>query len=686
MATTLNLCFAIIGESQTTQPFMRDVGRTLDTEELKNTIYEFKKPLFKNVKDASSLVLYRTNVPSSKYKSDKEFSEDIVKSLEPMAGMISTYFSDGAEENKIHIIVKRPRELKRRLDDDDFERPLKHFKASSIVHREARRYVYYADQTESNKPLIKSIQRGEFVRVYGARASGKSSRIVDAMKTLTAKGFECIYVDLQYFDVKIFWSVLSQRLQVYGPENFSDSCGFQSAFSVGSKIWKRPVVIFFDEFDVLRMESWNEVRKSILRTFRALKNDPSRESNNPTHVIHSIVSIGTYAILQLNLTGEELSPFNPIDDFQNTSLSLDQVRELYLQFAKDRDIVIEECVMEDIFIKTNGHAGLVNVCGVAVEECLPAQANSERVNINDWSSIQNTLISRMKQYRTFQKLVADLTGKDEKRMAALTLYRNMFLGSTTEIDVPVHSPRERQFAEHLTALGVLCSGPLHKFSVASPLMDSLIRRIVIPTAFPNAPKTRPLMRSDDSLDILGTIKSALLFFDKDLIERARRVSYKTASSPIRVGRHTGQRVPRESVYDSELLRILANWLTSLDGYQVIGQYHIGGVYCDIVIRQGGDTVALELVVTEIPQVIQAHIDKIVNYKELVRAKEGWVIHFTKEDNYLKNRPVWPAQEMLDNDISIIHIWHNHDFTQVRLSAWGKDSHGNVVQACDEHII
>ncbi|KAF9164465.1 hypothetical protein BGX20_000936, partial [Mortierella sp. AD010] len=154
------------------------------------------------------------------------------------------------------------------------------------------------------------------------------------------------------------------------------------------------------------------------------------------------------------------------------------------------------------------------------------------------------------------------------------------------------------------------------------------------------------------------------------------------NSPIRVDCRPGRRVPRESVYDSELLRILANWLSSQNGYDVIGQYHIGSEYCDIVIQRGGDTVALELVVTETTQVVQAHIAKTVNYKKLLGANEGWVIHFTREDNYLKDHPVWPAQEMLDNDIFIIHIWHNHDFTQVRLSAWGKDSHGNVVHACD----
>ncbi|KAF9102672.1 hypothetical protein BGX27_010909, partial [Mortierella sp. AM989] len=109
MATTLDLCFAIIGEPETTQPFMTGISSNLNTDTLKKTIYDFKKGLLKNVKDPSSLVLYRTCLPSSDYTSDKEFSEDDTKPQNVMTGSISRYFQDGAEEDKIHIVVKRPK-------------------------------------------------------------------------------------------------------------------------------------------------------------------------------------------------------------------------------------------------------------------------------------------------------------------------------------------------------------------------------------------------------------------------------------------------------------------------------------------------------------------------------------------------------------------------------------------------
>ncbi|KAF9992190.1 hypothetical protein BGZ80_004682 [Entomortierella chlamydospora] len=100
-ATTLNLRFAVIGEPETTQPFKKGVDRTMDTDDLKQAIYDSKKDsVFINIEEYSSLVFYRVS----------EFSEDDTKPQEVMTGSIKRYFKGGAEEDHIHIIVKRPKE------------------------------------------------------------------------------------------------------------------------------------------------------------------------------------------------------------------------------------------------------------------------------------------------------------------------------------------------------------------------------------------------------------------------------------------------------------------------------------------------------------------------------------------------------------------------------------------------
>jgi hypothetical protein len=104
----IDLCFAIIGEPETTQPFVSGIASNLNADTLKKTICESEKGLFEGVKSPSSLVLYRVSLPSSDHTSDRKFSEDDTKPQMVMTGAISGYFKDGAEEDRIHIIVKRP--------------------------------------------------------------------------------------------------------------------------------------------------------------------------------------------------------------------------------------------------------------------------------------------------------------------------------------------------------------------------------------------------------------------------------------------------------------------------------------------------------------------------------------------------------------------------------------------------
>ena len=54
------------------------------------------------------------------------------------------------------------------------------------------------------------------------------------------------------------------------------------------------------------------------------------------------------------------------------------------------------------------------------------------------------------------------------------------------------------------------------------------------------------------------------------------------------------KVPRESTYDSEMYRILTNWLVKVHGFEVTGQWHLEQVcddgdyhhfYCDLTIKK-----------------------------------------------------------------------------------------------------
>jgi hypothetical protein len=176
---------------------------------------------------------------------------------------------------------------------------------------------------------------------------------------------------------------------------------------------------------------------------------------------------------------------------------------------------------------------------------------------------------------------------------------------------------------------------------------------------------------------------SLKVFDKDLISKAASRSYK--KSKVKVHSLFDRRVPRESVYETELIRILTNWLTK-SGWTVTGQWHLRdgdmrNKYFDIVIKRTDyETILLELLATGEPKFVESHIQKTPEYMALLSASTAWVIHFTCEMNYT---PIWQSSDLLSRGINVVHFSHNFEFTEVQMSACWKDCRGNIKQSLDE---
>lgn len=118
--------------------------------------------------------------------------------------------------------------------------------------------------------------------------------------------------------------------------------------SKSSEPLERNVVFIIDEFDVLLDEKAEDACSSFLQIMRGVRNSPSNTK------ILSVVCIGTAAILELNQAVRSLSPFNVTDNFRNNGLTMKQMKELYTEFAKDLGLSIDDEVIEDIFVKTDG--------------------------------------------------------------------------------------------------------------------------------------------------------------------------------------------------------------------------------------------------------------------------------------------------------------------------------------------
>lgn len=298
-------------------------------------------------------------------------------------------------------------------------------------------------------------------------------------------------------------------------------------------------------------------------------------------------------------------------------------------------------------------------------------SKSQTISYDHWKRFPaEQLYAEISLYSTFNAMIKSLS-----RAAAASsanLLRSEFAGFLG--DVTLTDMQAIADANSLTSEGVLAkpNPAIARYRMTSPLVDGLIRNQLIPTVFPNAPSLLLPLQDTGDIDILGVLVESIKFFDKDLIFNASSCSYKIPK--VKIPGPYGRHVPRESVYDTELLRILANWLQK-HKWSVIGQWHLEDnakrhKYSDIVLKKDSQTIVLKLLATGEPSSVESHIRKTTEYAALLSADEAWVIHFTRQEDY---QPTWWP----NTDINVVHFAHDPWFTNVVMSVRWKDCAGII---------
>lgn len=289
-----------------------------------------------------------------------------------------------------------------------------------------------------------------------------------------------------------------------------------------------------------------------------------------------------------------------------------------------------------------------------------------------------SLLDQVLVHITFRSLIKWLLNPENT--TAVDLLRSRFVGF---LDLVTIDEIEQPLADFLTSEGVLVKPDLgiRQYRVASPLIDGLVRGFVIPTKYPNAPSIPPPALPGGRLIFKEILTESLKHFDKELIRLASVRSCK--QSKVKVGDVCAAHVPRESVYDTELMRVLTNWLAH--GYSlftVTAQWHLQAdlnkdKYCNFVIGKPGiPTVVLQLLATVDAAFVTANIEKTLDCKALFSADEAWVVHLTCEDNYL-DYPLWQTDKQLNEGVNVVHFWHDLDFSSVMMSARWKGGDGSI---------
>jgi hypothetical protein len=327
---------------------------------------------------------------------------------------------------------------------------------------------------------------------------------------------------------------------------------------------------------------------------------------------------------------------------------------------------------------------MVCLCGKTIENYLTLLRNGARsILFRRWQQFPaEKLYKEISSYDTFRSLIESLSRP--AALNAIMLYRSRFAGFLDEVQL---RRTEEALANFLTSQGVLLKPDATEacYQVASPLLDGFVRRQIIPSVFSSSPTSSPpRYEATRRLHVLDTLVESLKSFDKELIFNASRTSYKT--SRVKIGGSSNVSVPRESVYDTELMRILTNWLHNRYGWVVTSQWHLhasdGHKYSDIIIQDKGMKIVFGLLATGEPSFVRDHISRTARYKALHSADEAWVIHFTREDNH---RPIWQSGADLSSCLNVVHFSHNLQFTELRMSGRWK-SPGGIVESCDSRVV
>ncbi|PKY41195.1 hypothetical protein RhiirA4_441148 [Rhizophagus irregularis] len=478
-----------------------------DLDDLRKVIKEERKPRFNDFAP-DELILWRVDVPSDILRNKETAIEPYLnEKLEDPAVTVGNTFRN-VVGNNIRVVVDVPVIV------------VKTSRRKWTVNGALRETDWYSKyfmdpmDDEQNISLLEKIFDGSLTGLYGARASGKTTRILKIINYLSEQNYICNYSSIEQIngeDSDVFWKSFGVALSIGSENHHFDSCenisgvyDFQKYF--GKKTWPGKendrIVLFIDEFDLLY--TFNEkIRSEFLRILRLIKNAMH------LFVIHAIVIVGTFSIMHLDSSvsssGQSLdSPFNVKDLVRNPNFSLDKVRTLFAGYEEENKMKIEDEVIEDIYTQTNGHAGLVCLCGRAIEDNLISKIKGDRI-LNHGVWVRFKLISLMDeiaQYQTFKRMINSLL--DDSAMTAVRFFRDYFLLEDVEYEVKIVDTDSANF---LAAEGVLI--PVTEraervFRLSSPMVRNIVLQRVIPKVFPLCPQMDiPYKGNSRNLDILN---------------------------------------------------------------------------------------------------------------------------------------------------------------------------------------
>jgi len=171
---------------------------------------------------------------------------------------------------------------------------------------------------------------------------------------------------------------------------------FKYLFHKDNTCFKRPVILFIDEFDSLPPA----VIDRLVTLFRDIYLKRDR------YLLHGLSLIGVRAVLGVD--SQRGSPFNVQRSLHVPNFTLDEVTDLFDQYQQESGQVVEPEVSQSVYESTNGQPGLVGWFGELLTEKYNPGQNAP-IDASIWNTVlrkalfvewNNTVLNLVKKVRS----------------------------------------------------------------------------------------------------------------------------------------------------------------------------------------------------------------------------------------------------------------------------------------------
>jgi energy-coupling factor transporter ATP-binding protein EcfA2 len=527
---------------------------------------------------------------------------------------------------------------------------------------------YFVDIHQNIEDLLRNLRYGNYTLFHGVRGCGKSTQALVAHNILKNEGYHVITISMQSgirFDTtenfwKSFGLLFHRYSKIEAPEQFYHLFRKDNP---ENPFKNQKVILFIDEFDQsFNFDTTVESITSVLRSMKQEKSDM---------FLHAVCAIGTFSLLRL--TGKNTSPFNSNETVPTKWLTKDQVQTLFNEWknentafnVSDNDFIQ---ILDDIYYRTCGHAGLVQKCGKVIDEqiLIKGQVN---LTYGLWYEFAVTeLPRRLNDWMTMWKMFNTLRVNTDLMRQIRNFLQMRFLSNTDhygpdtiEANAFLPTGNESNFADFLA-----CEGALVKigsrFALPSPLVAIALNLMVMDVdrhaSVPDEPF--PFGRSL----MMDRVVEILIF--------KFNVNAFLYGPTKRHPKDSSRYVPREINYHSQFFTWIRNWAPAR--FIISMEYpleHQKQKRCDLVIDyeiENGEIhrVIIEFAATNTANEIYEHINRTNEYAIHLRANEAWMVHFYQSGLDEENIPSICGWDKETVNLHVMHVVHDPNFAQATI--------------------